>query len=661
MIPVDVILNNGTVVTMDKSYSVIPNGAVAIRGDSLVAVGEAEKICKEYQAQETVDCTGLTITPGLINAHTHVAMTLLRGLADDLRLDVWLMGYMMPTEREFVDPDFVRLGTLLGCAEMIRSGVTTFADMYYFEEDVARASVEAGLRAVCGQTILKFPSPDADNYEESLAACREFIVRWKDHPLIVPAVAPHAPYTCTAEILQMCAALANEFDVPLHIHINETAEEALASRDQYGMPTVPWVKKQNLFSAKVIAAHCVHVDEGEIRTLLHHNAGVVHNPTSNLKLASGIAPVGRMLDLGLNVGIGTDGPASNNDLDMFEETRLAAILAKVATDNPVTLPARQAFEMATIMGARALHIDHLTGSLEPGKRADIAILDLNRLHNLPSFERDAQAIYARIVYAAKSADVYHVMCNGRWLMRSGALTTVDSEELLRQAAEVAKRIDSFLIAREGDILSKLVTIGDVQQEESYEIQVKARLEDPTRVQVLLECSEVTVVKYSHYRQYDTYFEIGAPEYYRLRYREDDFLDEHGNVSSVRTRLTLTGELKEREFQNAILLSRSRYISPATRPLRFYREYVQAKSEREVVKERRRWHIDYRGMRFYVNLDRLLEPSYESYFLELKSRTWSPTDAEDKAAAMTELLDLLRIGKEALTQKEYVDFTADEAG
>ena len=658
MISADTILNNGIIVTMDRSYTLIRNGALVIKDGSILAIGPTEEIAATYQAAETVDCTGLTIIPGLINAHTHVPMTLLRGLADDLRLDVWLIGYMMPTEREFVDPDFVRLGTLLGCAEMIRSGITTFADMYYFEESVAQATAEAGMRAICGQTVLKFPSPDAESYEESLAACRDFIQRWKDHPLIIPAVAPHAPYTCTAEILRACAELAVEFDVPLHTHIAETAQEVADSRYQNGMPVVPWVKKQGLFEAKVIAAHCVHIDEGEMRTLLHHGAGVAHNPTSNLKLASGIAPVARMLDIGLNVGIGTDGPASNNDLDMFEEMRLTAILAKVATDNPTALPARQALEMATSMGARALHIGHLTGSLEVGKRADIAVLDLNAIHTLPTFERDADALYSRIIYAAKSNDVRHVLVNGRWLMRDRVLLTVNADDLLNQAAALAREIDRFLIAREGDILSKLLALGEVQQEESFEVQVKARLQSPEIVDALLTNPAVQVVKHSHYRQYDTYFEMGPPDHYRLRYREDDFLDEQGNVVNTRTRLTLTGQKKEREFENAIVLSRSRFISQATRPLRFYREYVKAPIEQTIVKERQRWHIDYRDMRFYVNVDRLLDPPQEGYFLELKSRTWSRSDAEEKSQVISELLDMLGIPPQALIRREYVDLVAE---
>ena len=296
----DFLLTNATVITMDDPFSIHHDSGVAIAGDAIAAVGPQ---ALSYEAAETVDCRGLIVMPGLINAHTHVPMALLRGLADDLRLDVWLMGYMMPVEREFVSPEFVRLGTSLGCAEMIRSGVTCFADMYYFEEAVAEAAAEAGMRAVCAQTVLRFPAPDAASYEDGLARARDFIERWRGHPLIVPGPAPHAPYTCTPDILRACAELAAEFDVPLQIHLAETAHEVEESRRVNGMPVVPWVKKQGLFGAKVLAAHCVHVDEGEIRALKNFNAGVAHNPTSNLKLGSGVAPVAKMLELGLDVGI----------------------------------------------------------------------------------------------------------------------------------------------------------------------------------------------------------------------------------------------------------------------------------------------------------------------------------------------------------------------
>ena len=293
----DLLLKNAALLTLDEQFHQYEPGALAVAGDSILAVGPEQQIVEQYQATETIDCGGKVLMPGLVNAHTHVPMTLLRGLADDLRLDVWLMGYMMPVEREFVSPDFVRLGTQIACLELIRSGVTCFADMYYFEEHVARATAEIGLRAVCAQSVLKFPTPDASFFEESLAAAQEFIAKWKGHPLIIPSIGPHAPYTCTEEILRATAELALKFDVPLQIHIAETALEEENSRNEYGMPVVPYVKKLGLFDAKVLAAHCVHLDDGEISTLQHYHTGVAHNPSSNLKLASGFAPVTKMLEM----------------------------------------------------------------------------------------------------------------------------------------------------------------------------------------------------------------------------------------------------------------------------------------------------------------------------------------------------------------------------
>src|SRR2546426_10510137 len=489
----DLVLTNAIVLTMDPRFTLHRSSAVAITGDSITAVGPD---ALTYEATETINCHGRVVMPGLVNAHTHVPMSLMRGLADDLRLDVWLMGYMLPVEREFVNPDFVRLGTKLGCAEMIRSGVTCFADMYYFEDAIAQATADAGMRALCAQTVLRFPTPDATSYEESLERARDQSERWRGHPLIVTAPAPHAPYTCTAEILRACAELAAEFDVPLHIHLAETALEVENSRRDHGMPVVPWVKKQGLFDAKVLAAHCVHVDDGEIRALKNYNAGVAHNPTSNLKLGAGIAPVARMLELGVDVGIGTDGPASNNDLDMFEEMRLATLLAKGTTGDPTALAARTALSMATCLSARAMHLDHLTGSLEPGKRADLIVVDVNTLHNVPSFHRDPNGIYAQIVYASKSTDVVDVMCNGRWLMRDRTLLTLDESALREAAQREAKRVDAFLSSREVSVLQKLVAVGGAVEQESFEVQVKARVPSEAQVLSVIQSKKGTVVRSS---------------------------------------------------------------------------------------------------------------------------------------------------------------------
>lgn len=650
---VDVILK-GVIVTVDADDSLYDPGAIAIAGDSILAVGAAQDITAQYTAAQTLDFGDKAIIPGMVNAHTHIPMTLLRGLADDLRLDVWLMGYMMPVEREFVSPDFCRLGAMLACAEMIRSGITSFADMYYFEEDVAKATAEAGMRAVCSQTVLKFPTPDAKSFEDSLAYARDFIQRWKDHPLIVPSVAPHAPYTCTPEILRATAALAAEFDVPLHTHLAETALEVSNNRKEYGMPVVPWMKKNNLFDAKVLAAHCVHIDEGEIRALRNVNAGVAHNPTSNLKLASGVAPVTKMLEMGLNVGIGTDGPGSNNDLDMFEETRLAAILAKGISGDPTVVPARKAFEMATRLGANALHIGKITGSLEAGKRADLAVVDLAPLHTSPRFARDPNAIYSQLVYTAHANDVTDVMANGKWLMRERKLLTLDEAALLLAARDYAKRIDAFLIQREKSVLSKLIAIGGVTQEESFEVQVKARIDDPQKVLAGLKSADITVIRSAHYHEYDMYFLFPEPEHDRVRYREDEFIDDKGAVTQARYRLTLIGESKEGEFQNTVLLSRSRYLAPAMQSLRFYREYFRPSDEREIEKDRRRWLVIYRGVEFFVNLDQLSKPKAEGYFVEIKSRTWSQRDAADKAKLIVELMGVLGAKPDQSMIQDYAE-------
>ena len=651
---VDTLFINALVLSMDESFSQYLRGAVAVKGDSILAVGNEEELIEAYSAQETIDCGGKILMPGLINAHTHVPMTLLRGLADDLRLDVWLMGYMMPVEREFVSPEFVRLGTLLACAEQIRSGVTTFNDMYYFEEDVAQAAADTGMRAVCGQTVMKFPAPDAASYEDSLQMAREFIQRWKDHPLIVPAVAPHAPYTCTAEILRATAELAKEFDVPLHTHLAETAFEVENMRSEHGIPVIPYVKKQGLFEAKVIAAHCVHVDTGEIRTLLHAGAGVSHNPSSNLKLASGFAPVMKMLETGLKVGIGTDGPASNNDLDMFEEVRLAAFVAKAVTNDPTSLPAPWALLLATRLGAQALHIGHLTGSIEVGKRADLILVDVSPLHNSHSFKRSPDNAYAQIVYAGKSTDVSDVMVNGKWLMRDHQLLTVHEEELLVQAAEVAKKIDAFLIEREQSVLSKLIALGGSLEQESFEVQVKVKLAGPEAIIQALKGPEIDIVRKRHYREHDVYFFFDEPSQGRLRYREDDFIDDvKGIVTNVRARLTLLGQKRAGKFQDQVLLSRSRYLAPASQSLRFYREYFKPKSEVAIEKDRQRWLILYKDTEFFVNLDQMREPQL-GYYLEIKTRTWSRKDAERKAQLASELLSVLGASSGEKVTEDYID-------
>jgi len=653
--PVDILLRGGTVVTMNEKYDVFEDGAVAIRGDSIIAVGPTDDIARAYSAAETIDCANTVIMPGLVNAHTHIPMTLMRGLNDDLRLDVWL-GYLMPVEREFVTPDFVKLGARVACAEMIRSGVTSFADMFYYEEAIAEQVAEIGMRALLGQTILVFPAPDAETFEDALLLCRRFIEHWNGHPLIQPAVAPHAWYTATPELLLACADLARAFDVPLHTHVSETKLEADNSVSQNQMSVVTWLEQHGILDTKLLAAHCVHINEEDMFSLRRVGAGVAHCPSSNLKLASGIAPVAQMLKLGLKVGVGTDGPASNNDLDMVEEMRLASFIAKTAAQNPTVLPARQTLEIATIGGARAIHMGHLTGSLEVGKRADIAVRDMRGIHNQPHFHNHPDAVYSRIVYSSKASDVAHVLCNGRWLMRDRALLTVDEDAARDAAIEVAAKIDAFVIEREASPYNKLVLLAGVQRLESFEVQVKAPVDDDTAVLAALSDGPITVTRAAHYRQYDHYFlfDSGDPDAARLRYREDEFIDEAGEVTQVRARLTLIGEGEREEFPNAVMLSRSRFLATADRSLRFYQEYFAPARELRVHKDRYRWHILYKATDFAVNLDRVLEPELPGYFLEIKARTWSRSDAERKAVLITELLGQFGLALDQAERREYTE-------
>lgn len=652
---VDLILYGGTVITMNDAYDVYEDGAVAILADSIVAVGPTEAIRHQYSAVESVDCHNTVIMPGLVNAHTHIPMTLMRGLNDDLRLDVWL-GYLMPVEREFVTPEFVKLGTRVACAEMIRSGITTFADMFYYEESIAEATAEIGMRALLGETILVFPAPDAETWEDALENCRQFIERWNGHPLIQPAVAPHAWYTATPELMLACANLARTFDVPLHTHIAETKLEAENSVNQNHLSVVDWLEKHDILDTKLLAAHCVHIDEQDMYSLRKAGAGVAHCPSSNLKLASGIAPIGQMLSMGLKVGVGTDGPASNNDLDMVEEMRLASFLAKTACQDPTVLPARQALEIATIGGARAVHMDAYTGNLIPGKRADIAIMDMSGIHNQPHFHNHPDAVYSRVVYASKSTDFAHVLCNGRWLMRDRQLLTVDEALAAEQAAQVAADIDAFVLQRESSPYNKLVLLSGVQRQESFEVQVKVALEDDTAIMKALRSDKFTVTKESHYRQYDHYFTFdnGGLDAARLRYREDEFINEAGEVTQVRSRLTLIGEAERQEFSNAVQLSRSRFLAAADRSLRFYQEYFAPAREMEINKDRYRWHILYEATDFAINLDKVTKPDLPGYYLEIKARTWSRSDAEHKAGMIAELLDEFGLEVDLAERREYAE-------
>jgi 5-methylthioadenosine/S-adenosylhomocysteine deaminase len=456
-------------------------------------------------------------------------------------------------------------------------------------------------------------------------------------------------------MLRASAELAVEYGVPLLTHIAETTVGVEETHALYGLSPVEVLEKYGLLEPRVLAAHCVHVTERDLEIMSERSVGVAHNPTSNLKLASGLADVVGMLTAGVEVAIGTDGQASNNDQDMFEEMRLAALLPKGLTQDPTALPARQAFAMATIGGARALGMQHLIGSLEPGKRADVVVLRFDCVHNVPHYDLSPENVYSQLVYAAKAHDVQHVVIDGRWIMRDRNLLTLDETQVRAEAQRIATQVGAFLARREQSLLDKLVALGTLQWGETYEVQVKVWVPDERVLEErLLSCPEVMVIKPSERKQYDTYFFFDDPEEGIIRYREDYLLDQGLEVKPIYN-LTLRGPTREREYADSVLLSRSRFTAGADRSLRFYREYFQPRDQKKVDKIRRRWRIKYKGVNFAANLDRLIQPPSDEVYLELKARTWSKQDAMQKAEMISELLDVLAVDKSGLVQHEYVSF------
>ncbi|MGC9950036.1 MAG: amidohydrolase family protein [Bryobacteraceae bacterium] len=428
------------VVTMDAQRRVIENGAIAIRGERILAVGPKSEIEQRYQARQRLDRPDAILAPGLIDTHTHAAMSLFRGIADDLRLQDWLERYIFPAEARNVTPDFVRWGTRLGCLEMLLSGTTTFTDMYYFEDVVAEAAKEAGMRGVLGETIIGFPSPDSKTPSDALAFTERYLTRFHDDPLIVPAVAPHAIYTNSDETLKACRALANLHGAPLVIHLSETKHENDESLAKRHLTPTQALDALGVFNGRTVAAHAVWVDEADLAILKSRGVGIAHCPSSNMKLASGIAPVTRMLALDLAVGLGPDGPAgSNNDFNMFEEMDLAAKLQKVTTGDPRSLPAEAAVEMATIRGARALGMEKEIGSLESGKRADLISIRLDRPNAVPLYN-----VYSQMVYALKGSDVEDVMVNGKLLVKDAQPLTLNAAQIEAKAREYRDQVQKSL-------------------------------------------------------------------------------------------------------------------------------------------------------------------------------------------------------------------------
>ena len=433
---VGTVVAGGAVVTVDAKRTVYNPGSIAIDGTNIVAVGPAADIAARFKGTMTIDAAGSIVIPGLVNAHTHAPMVLYRGLADDLRLQEWLEKYIFPAEAKTVSRDMVRAGTRLAALEMIQSGTTVYADMYYFEEEIARTTKAAGMRGVLGQTIIQFPVPDAKTPAEGLARTEAFLKEFAKDDLIVPAIAPHSPYTLDAKTLQASRALASKYGAPVIIHVAETETELGSSRTAHaGLSPVGYLDSIKFFGPRTLINHGVWVNAADMKILRSHQVAVSHNPESNMKLASGIAPVPEYLAAGITVGLGTDGAASNNDLDMFEAMRFAALLHKVKTGNPQAVPASVALEMATINGARALGLDKQIGSLEAGKRADLVIVSAASARLTPMYDP-----VSHLVYAVHGDDVRTVMVNGRLLMRDRKMLTLDEPAVLAEARKLAASV-----------------------------------------------------------------------------------------------------------------------------------------------------------------------------------------------------------------------------
>ncbi len=435
--PVDLLLTGGTVVTMDASGRLLTPGAVAVSGTDIVAVGAVGEVAAAVVARETIDTTGHVVLPGLVNTHTHAPMVMYRGLADDLALMDWLEQYIFPAEAQTVTAEFVRIGTSLAALEMIRSGTTTFVDMYYFEEAIAEATVDAGLRAVLGQTVIQFPTPDAASPDDALTRAEAFIAAWRHHDLIIPAVAPHAMYTLDEATLLAARDLGLRYDVPILIHLAETEDESRMAQARHGQSPTAFLDAIDFWRPSVLAAHGVWVSAEDVAILRRRGVGVSHNPESNMKLASGTAPIPAYLEAGVDVGLGTDGAASNNDLDMFEAMRMASLLHKLQSGDPRVVDAATSLEMATIGGARAIGLEAMIGSLEPGKRADLIVVSMTAPRQTPMYDP-----ISHLVYTTRGDDVDTMIVNGRILMRGRHVLSLDEAAVLAEARELADTVRS---------------------------------------------------------------------------------------------------------------------------------------------------------------------------------------------------------------------------
>jgi 5-methylthioadenosine/S-adenosylhomocysteine deaminase len=440
---VDLIVEGRYILTMDEQMSVVENGAVAIDEGVIVALGPAEEIDAQYAAAERLHGDNRIVMPGLINGHSHAAMTLLRGVADDLELMTWLNDYIFPAEVEFVDAEFVRIGTELACWEMIRGGTTTFVDMYYFPDVIAQVVDACGMRAYVSTTVIGQRSPDGEGAEDDIATGLAFIERWKGkNSRITPIFGPHANYTLNEAQLRATREAANEAGVPISIHLSESPFEVQYSKDTYGTTSIGFLSSIGFFDGPTIGAHVVWPSGDEIGILAERKVGVIHNPTSNMKIASGISPVTAMLRAGVRVGLGTDGAASNNDLDLWEEMRLAAFLQKVDRMDPTVLSASTVLRMATSGGAETIGLGGKVGALAPGMRADLIQVAFDDVHFVPTYD-----VVSHLVYVADEQDVASTIVDGKVLMKDGEILTIDTERVRREAHALAAKIQAALAER----------------------------------------------------------------------------------------------------------------------------------------------------------------------------------------------------------------------
>lgn len=436
---VDILISGGTILVMDEKNTILEDAAIAVHGDTIAAVSSISDIKSRFKGRAEINAANSIVMPGLINGHTHAAMTCFRGIADDLELMEWLNRYIFPAEAKNLSPEFAYWGSLLGCAEMIRSGTTTFCDMYIFEDETAHAAKEAGMRCLAGEVLFDFPSPNFKTPEEGLDYTRKLLEKWDGDSLVNIVVEPHSLYTCSPTLWKNAKVLADEFNAPYATHLLENKNEAKELRERFGKPAMAFLEETGLLSERFTAFHCVVMNEEDMDVFASHGCRAVHTPESNMKLASGIAPVSLMRKKGIPVGLGTDGCASNNDLDMLREMDTAAKLAKVAALDPTALPALDVVRMATCEGARALGMEATVGTLQPGKKADIIIIGAQKPHLTPMYKE-----YSQLVYAANGADVDTVLINGRIVMKDRKLLTIDEQNVIEHVKEIALRVRNSL-------------------------------------------------------------------------------------------------------------------------------------------------------------------------------------------------------------------------